>query len=71
MDELPVILTPRQLAELLATTEASLAQDRYLGRGVPYTKVGARVRYLRDDVLSFLAANRRGGTSAVATLRGA
>lgn len=61
---LPEVSTGKQLATFLQTTEAALAQDRYLKRGVPYVKVGARVRYLRADVLRYLAANRSSGDAA-------
>lgn len=57
------ILTAKQLAELIQTSEASLAQDRWRGRGVPFIKFGGRVRYLRSDVLAYLAANRVGGAA--------
>ncbi|BBY67556.1 helix-turn-helix transcriptional regulator [Mycolicibacterium helvum] len=58
--DLPEVVTPKQLAEYFQTTEASLAQDRYLGRGVPFIKVGTkRVRYLRSDVLAYLESQRR------------
>jgi hypothetical protein len=55
---LPPVATAKHLADFLHTTEASLAQDRYLGRGVPFTRVGRRIRYLRDDVLTYLEQNR-------------
>ncbi|MCV7311019.1 hypothetical protein H7J89_10340 [Mycobacterium paraffinicum] len=46
-------------------SEASLAQDRYLRKGVPFTRVGGRrIRYLRDDVLKYLQANRINGDAA-------
>lgn len=54
---------PKDVAGLIGSTEAALAQDRYLGRGIPFTRVGRRVRYLRADVLSYLAANRVGGAA--------
>jgi len=57
-DFLPPMATATQLAEFLQTTPAALAQDRYLGRGVPFIKVGKRVRYLRTDVLQYLERNR-------------
>jgi len=57
--ELPEVMTPAEVAQFLRTTTASLAQDRYLGRGIPYTKFTKRVRYLRQDVFDYLAANRR------------
>jgi hypothetical protein len=55
---LPDISTAEQLAEVLQTTVASLAQDRYLHKGVPYCRVGSRIRYVKADVISFLSANR-------------
>ncbi|WP_074413524.1 MULTISPECIES: helix-turn-helix domain-containing protein [Mycolicibacterium] len=58
MSELPELLTPKQLSEFIGISEASLGQDRYLGQGIPYVKVGKRVRYLKDDVLAYLQANR-------------
>ncbi len=64
MVELPEIATPKQLSGYTGITEASLAQDRYLGRGIPYTRIGARIRYMRADVLAYLAANRVGGDAA-------
>ncbi|GAA4294646.1 helix-turn-helix domain-containing protein [Mycobacterium paraffinicum] len=62
---LPEVATARQLAEFLGVSEASLAQDRYLRKGVPFTRVGGRrIRYLRDDVLKYLQANRINGDAA-------
>jgi hypothetical protein len=49
-----------QTAAVVQTTVAALAQDRSRRRGLPYVKIGGRVRYLREDVLSYLAANRIG-----------
>ncbi|CAM4413561.1 hypothetical protein MB901379_03891 [Mycobacterium basiliense] len=45
-------------------TVDSLAQDRYRRRGIPWIKISGRVRYLRSDVLKFLADNRFGGDGA-------
>lgn len=56
--DLPEVLTPAEAAQYLRLTTAALAQDRYLGRGIPFVKYGKRVRYLRQDVLDYLAANR-------------
>jgi hypothetical protein len=55
---LPPVITPLELAPVMRTSEAALAQDRYRRRGIPYIKYGRRVRYLRSDVARFLAANR-------------
>lgn len=51
-------MTAAEVALYLRTTTGNLAQDRYLGRGVPFVKYGSRVRYRRQDVLAYLDANR-------------
>jgi hypothetical protein len=63
-EELPPIATATQVAAVLQTSVEALAQDRYRRRGVPWVKVGGRVRYMREDVLSYLTANRFGGDAA-------
>lgn len=57
-DDLPALLTPAEVAHFMRTTTNSLAQDRYLGRGVPFLKHGRKVLYLRIDVLAYLERNR-------------
>lgn len=59
------VMTAKQLAAELGISEASLAQDRYKGTGIPFVKVGnRRVRYLRVDVMAYLHANRMQRTDA-------
>lgn len=65
-DVLPPVSMPRHVASIIGTTESALSQDRYQHKGIPYTKVGKRVRYLRSDVIAFLAANRVDGRPDVA-----
>lgn len=62
--ELPEVAKPEQLATYIHTTTDALAQDRYRRRGIPYVKIGGRVRYLREDVLAYFSANRVGGDAA-------
>jgi hypothetical protein len=38
-------LTPKQLAPLVGKTSQSLANDRFLGKGLPYIKNGKSVLY--------------------------
>lgn len=64
LSALPPVITPGELAAILKTTPAALAQERYRGSGIPYVKWGSRVRYLAADVARFLADNRRQGTAA-------
>lgn len=58
VNSLPVLITPAELAEFMRTTTNSLAQDRYLGRGVPFVKHGRKVLYSRSDVEAYLERNR-------------
>lgn len=60
-DALPPVSTSKHVAAVVVTTEGALAQDRYLRKGIPYTRIGSRIRYLRADVLAFLASNRVDG----------
>jgi hypothetical protein len=60
-EDLPSVATAAQVAQVVQTTVDALAQDRYRRRGMPHVKIGGRVRYLRADVLKFLADNRIGG----------
>jgi len=52
-----ITYTPAQVAELLHTTTASLANDRYLRKGLPYVKHGSRVLYRACDIDAYLDAH--------------
>jgi hypothetical protein len=49
--------TPAQVAQVLDTTEAGLAQMRYRGSGPKFIKSGRRVLYRWSDVSAYLDAN--------------
>ena len=53
----PELATPVEVADFMHTTTATLAQERYQGRGIPYVKHGRRVLYRWDDVHAYLDAN--------------
>jgi hypothetical protein len=55
--DLDELLTSRQVAEYLGTTEQVLAVDRYRGRGLPYVRVGRRIRYRASQVRAYIDAN--------------
>jgi hypothetical protein len=48
---------PSQVAPVLDTTEAGLAQMRYRGTGPRFVKVGRKVVYRWSDVRAYLDAN--------------
>jgi hypothetical protein len=64
MDDLPALMTTAELADFIRASKQSLEQDRYLGRGLPYIRIGRKIRYEREDVLKFLEDNRIGGDAA-------
>jgi hypothetical protein len=65
MDSLPALMTTVEVAEFIRASKQSLDQDRYLGRGLPYVRIGRKIRYRREDVLKYLDANTfRGGDAA-------
>jgi hypothetical protein len=60
----PPIITAEQLAPGISITTGALAQDRYRNQGIPYIKMGRRIRYVRADVARYLMANRRATVEA-------
>ncbi|WP_054814896.1 helix-turn-helix domain-containing protein [Nocardia arizonensis] len=51
------LATPAEVAQVLRTTPARLANDRHRGRGIPYVKNGASVLYRWDDVRDWIERN--------------
>lgn len=52
-------LTEKELAQMGLKSRQALRNDRWLGRGIPYIKVGDRgVRYAKKDVQDWLQKNR-------------
>ncbi|BCI55705.1 hypothetical protein NIIDNTM18_49830 [Mycolicibacterium litorale] len=64
VDELPPLMTTAEVAAFIRASKQSLDQDRYLGRGLPYVRIGRKIRYRRDDVLKYLDANTITGGAA-------
>nr|WP_067285806.1 helix-turn-helix domain-containing protein [Marinobacterium profundum] len=62
-------LSPKEVAEILDSTVATLAVWRSTGRHkekLPFLKIGAKVRYLERDVEAFLEGCRRTETDTKA-----
>jgi excisionase family DNA binding protein len=51
---LPELLTPQELAELLAVPITTIYRWNYTGTGPTPLRVGRHVRYRADDVASWL-----------------
>jgi hypothetical protein len=54
VEELPLFLTPRQLAVLMNCSKRTLEREREDGCGLPFTKQGRRIYYLRDVVYAIM-----------------
>jgi len=56
----PDIMTTEQAAAYLTISESSLEKDRMTGAlGVPYFKLGALVRYHKEDLYVYLSTRER------------
>lgn len=51
-------LTARQVSELINRAPQTLANDRFLGRGLPFSKIGRLCRYKMADVLAYCEAHK-------------
>ncbi len=60
------LLTDAQVAQLLDVSPKTLATWRSTGRyALPFLRIGARIRYRRQDVAAWLESRRRGAPEAV------
>jgi len=58
-NELEALLTESEYARLIKRSVASVRRDRVLGQGCAYVKLGALVRYRREDVRAYIELNLR------------
>ena len=48
------LIKEKMVSELTGMSLATLRIHRWLGKGIPYIKIGRSVRYLESDVQNFL-----------------
>jgi hypothetical protein len=53
----PVLLTETQVSEATGLSMASLRTERCRGTGMPYVKIGRRVRYRVDVVAAYIESH--------------
>ena len=58
MEKIPQFLTEVEVAKILNVSRATLQQNRWLNRGLPFFKVGRSVRYSGDDLQAYIEENR-------------
>ncbi|MGP4058439.1 helix-turn-helix domain-containing protein [Mycobacterium sp. 4D054] len=49
-----MLLTAKEVADYLSISPDALAQDRFRGDGIPFVKIGSRVRYRLSSLLAYL-----------------
>ncbi len=54
------LINEHEYARITHRSVASARRDRLLGKGCPYVKLGALVRYRPEDVRGFIERNVRG-----------
>jgi len=56
-----ILLTEDEVCEILNLNVSSLQRERCNGTGIPYVKLGRRVRYKIEDIEKYIKANTVGG----------
>jgi len=51
-------ISEKEVSRIIGRALSTLRNDRYEGKGIPYTKLGRSVRYQLADVFSFMRARR-------------
>ena len=54
MKEVPKYLTEIKVSDITGISKSCLQQHRWLGKGIPYVKIGRTVRYQESEVLAYL-----------------
>jgi len=58
-NQLEPLLDEYEFAQITKRSVASARRDRLVGKGCPYVKLGALVRYRPQDVANYIAQNLR------------
>ena len=59
ISDLPLVLTEPQLAHVRGVTPRTLQRERRRGSAVPFKRIGRKVFYARDDVLSYFGVGAK------------
>ncbi len=54
----PQWITQKEVSKMTGRAKQTLANDRCKGKGIPYSKIGASIRYRLDDVIGFMEDRR-------------
>ncbi|MGV0648747.1 helix-turn-helix domain-containing protein [Mycobacterium kansasii] len=56
-ETVPVLWSEKRTAEQLGVSPGSLRQDRHRGIGLPFVRLGRKVRYRAEDIAAYIAAH--------------
>jgi len=51
-------LNEKEVSKLLGIPRGSLANDRWLKKGLPHVRIGGRIRYAISDINKYIEDNR-------------
>ena len=51
-------LNEKQVAIITGRALSTLRNERFLGKGMPYIKIGKSVRYKYDDIIEFMESRK-------------
>jgi len=51
-------VTEREVSKITSRALPTLRNDRHLGKGIPYVKVGRSVRYSLTDIIEFMEGKK-------------
>lgn len=54
----PQWITEKEVSQMTGRAKQTLRNDRCKGKGIPYSKIGASIRYRLDDVVGFMEARK-------------
>jgi len=58
MNEHVQYLNEKQVATITGRALSTLRNERFLGKGMPYIKIGKSVRYKYDDIIEFMESRK-------------
>ena len=58
MNNQPKYITEKEVSEITGRALSTLRNERFLGKGIPYIKIGKSVRYKYDDVIEFMESRK-------------
>jgi hypothetical protein len=58
MEQVAALMTPKQAARWLGSSELTLSKWRHFRRGPAYLKIGWKIRYSLTDLENFVNASR-------------